>query len=124
MDFWNWFFILLIFIPLTMLWAFALVDVFVQQSFSGVMKALWVIVIIAFPWIGTLVYLIVRPKDSGWWTRGSGVVPEHENVTSATQYTTDSATAELATLAGLHDRGKLTDEEYDAAKRRVIVLSP
>ena len=82
------------------------------------------IVIIVFPWIGTLVYLIVRPKDSGWWTRGRGIVPEHENVTAATQYTTDSATAELATLAGLHDRGKLTDEEYDAAKRRVIVLSP
>ena len=28
-NFWNWFWILFIFIPLTMIWAFALVDVFV-----------------------------------------------------------------------------------------------
>jgi hypothetical protein len=122
-NFSNWFWILFIFIPLTMTWAFALIDVFVRDDLDGWMKAVWVIAIIVLPWLGTLLYLIVRPKGSGWWGRSNGVVPEPD-YNPAAQYTTESAASELSTLADLHDRGKLTDEEFAAAKQRVVVLSP
>lgn len=123
MNFWNWFWILFIFIPLTMLWAFAIVDVFCRDDLGGGLKAVWVIAIILFPWLGILLYVILRPSGMAWWGRSSGVVPEPDT-NPAAQYTRESAASELTKLSDLHDRGKLTDEEFAAAKQRVVVLSP
>jgi hypothetical protein len=63
-TFWEAFFILLIWVPLVMLWAFALVDIFRRNDLRGVSKALWVVVIFVVPWIGVLIYLIARPAEA------------------------------------------------------------
>src|SRR4051812_42469572 len=60
-TFWNVFLLFFLWIPLVMLWFFALFDVFQRQDIHGGAKALWALVILIFPWIGTLVYLIARP---------------------------------------------------------------
>ena len=61
MDFWDVFWILLIFIPLLLVWAFALVDIFKRDDLAGWQVALWVLCVIFLPFIGTLIYLIFRP---------------------------------------------------------------
>ena len=63
-TFWDVFFILLIWVPLIMLWAFALVDIFQRDDIGGGSKALWVAVVILLPFFGTLIYLIARPSES------------------------------------------------------------
>lgn len=62
-TFWNVFFILLIWVPLIMLWVFALADIFQRDDLGGGSKALWVAVVILLPFFGTLIYLISRPAE-------------------------------------------------------------
>jgi hypothetical protein len=62
-SFWEAFFLLLIWLPLVMLWGFALVDIFSRPDLSGGAKALWVVCIFALPWLGVLIYLIARPSE-------------------------------------------------------------
>ena len=59
-TFWETFFLFLIFVPLALIWAFTLLDIFRRDDIGGGSKALWVAVIFLLPFIGTLVYLIVR----------------------------------------------------------------
>jgi len=62
-SFWQAFFLLLIWVPLIMLWAAALVDVFRRPDLSGGLKVLWVVIIFVIPWIGPLIYLATRPRQ-------------------------------------------------------------
>jgi hypothetical protein len=61
-NFWNAFFILLIWVPLVCLWISALVDVMRRPDLGGGSKVLWVLVILCIPWIGVLIYLVARPS--------------------------------------------------------------
>jgi hypothetical protein len=55
--------LLFIFIPLVLLWVFALVDIFGRPDISGWAKAAWLLLIIIIPIIGALVYIGTRPPD-------------------------------------------------------------
>ncbi len=108
-DFWDSFFLFLIFLPLALVWAFALLDIFRRDDIGGGSKALWVAVVIFLPFLGTLIYLIARPR--GVTKEERALIAEVKAQTSAT---------ELQALADLHDRGKLTDAEFAAEKTRVL----
>jgi hypothetical protein len=115
-TFWETFFLILIFLPLALVWAGALFDVFRRDDLRGVSKALWVAAIFLLPFVGTLIYLIARP---------TGVTPEERELIDqanrvAAGSTPEARAFELQALADLHDRGKLTDEEFAAEKARVL----
>lgn len=57
---WASFILLFVFIPLTMLWVFALVDLFVRPDIRW-RKVLWLLFIVFFPLFGAVIYLLVRP---------------------------------------------------------------
>jgi hypothetical protein len=95
MDFWDVFWLLLIFIPLLLVWTFAIVDIFQREDLPGWLKAVWVLVVVVLPFIGTFVYLIFRPRDN----------------------TPDQA---QAILSDLHERGKLSDDDYAAELTRLL----
>ncbi|TML74224.1 MAG: SHOCT domain-containing protein [Actinobacteria bacterium] len=110
-------FLFLIFLPLAMLWGFALVDLFRRDDIGGVSKALWVICVILLPFFGTLVYLVARP--SGATAEERIRLDEASRVFGATSGPSNNM-SELSALADLHDRGKLTDDEFAAEKARVL----
>ena len=114
MDFWDWFFLLLIYIPLVMIWAFALLDIFRRDDLSGLWKAVWVAAVILVPFLGTLAYLIVRPSGV---TAGERALLAEARAPSAAP---GSTAHERQVLSDLHDRGKLTDEEFQREKARVL----
>jgi len=116
-TFWENFFLFLIFLPLAMLWEFALVDLFRRDDIGGVSKALWVICVILLPFFGTLVYLVARP--SGATAEERIRLDEASRVFGATSGPSNNM-SELSALADLHDRGKLTDDEFAAEKARVL----
>jgi len=66
-TFWNVigaaFLILFVFVPLILLWTFALVDLFVRRDIRG-QKVLWLLVIVFIPIFGAITYLLVRPGES------------------------------------------------------------
>lgn len=129
MTFWELFLTLMIFIPLIMLWVFALVDVFQNAALSGAAKALWAIAIVLLPLIGMLIYFIVQ--GSGDANEGAPATrPPAPKRIPATRAPASPATSttpgafdvadQLERLADLRDRGILTDEEFQREKDKLL----
>ena len=55
--------LLFIFIPLVLLWVFALIDLFGRPDLGGWGKAIWLLVIIIIPILGALIYIGTRPQN-------------------------------------------------------------
>lgn len=116
-TFWENFFLFLIFLPLAMVWAFALLDIFRRDDIGGWSKALWVACVILVPFFGTLIYLITRPAGA---TEQERVMLDEQSRDFVAKYSPTSTATELQTLSDLHDRGKLTDDEFAAEKARLL----
>jgi hypothetical protein len=109
-EFWVALIAALIYIPLIMLWAFSLIDIFTRRDLSGWGKAAWVLAIFVLPLIGTLIYIITRPVTEIEISRmGAGVRSEAE---------------ELERLSALEQQGRITPEEYQRMKLRIIGGAP
>jgi hypothetical protein len=112
-TFWETFFLFLLFLPLAMVWAFALIDIFRRDDIGGGSKALWVLCVIVLPFLGTLIYLVMRKP---------GATRQEREVLGAMSRAGSAANgvSALSQLADLHDRGKLTDSEFAAEKARLL----
>ena len=116
MSFWEVFFLLLISVPLMLLWASALLDIFRREDLNGLAKAIWVATVILIPFFGTLVYLVIRPAGVTAQERAALDAADRDLAVRST----DSAAQQLSVLADLESRGKITAEEYAAEKARVL----
>ena len=117
MDFWNSFFLLLIYIPLIMVWGFAVLDIFRRDDIHGGSKALWLVVVIFLPFIGTLIYLIMRQPGSTPEERQALADAQRDYVAHAPA---GSPVEQIKVLSDLHDRGKLSDSEFESEKARIL----
>lgn len=96
-------------------------DLFRDHGMSGWGKAAWIIFLIFLPFLGTLVYLIAR--GSGMQERALAAQQEAQNQIDAYVKETassGSAADELTKLAKLHDDKKLSDEEFERAKAKIV----
>ena len=96
-------------------------DLFRDHGMSGWGKALWIIFLIFLPFLGTLIYLIAR----GHGMRDRAVAQQQEAQKQFDAYVKqtaggDSAADELTKLARLHDEKKLSDEEFERAKAKIV----
>jgi predicted membrane channel-forming protein YqfA (hemolysin III family) len=115
MTFWNFFFLILIYVPLVMLWVFTLVDLARRTDLSGLAKGLWAVAIVLLPLIGMLVYFIVRPEDAEVRLDPAGE-PQPMRTTELSHEKLD----EIEKLAELRDSGALTDEEFSMMKAKIL----
>ncbi|MDH5519384.1 MAG: PLDc N-terminal domain-containing protein [Acidimicrobiia bacterium] len=119
--FWSifWFFLFFMWIMLVFN---ILGDVFRSDDLSGVAKAVWLAFVVFLPYLGVFAYLISRGDKMGM----RGMQRAQEQEAAVRDYIRSAAGAasspadQLASLADLHSAGKLTDAEYEQAKRRVI----
>ena len=90
-------------------------DIFRRDDLSGGAKAGWIILIVVLPFLGILIYMIVRPKmteqDRQMMTQAQEMQRRMEGY---------SAADEVAKLAKLRDEGKITAEEYETMKQRAL----
>ena len=123
--FWTmlWFF-------LWIMWLFLLckviTDIFRDHSLNGWAKAGWLIFCIVLPYLGVLVYVIARGKSMG----ARDVKQARESEAAFQDYIRKTAgtpegggggaTAELARLADLKEKGAITPEEFEKAKAKVL----
>ena len=109
------------------LWIFLLfwiiMDIFRSDDLSGWGKAGWLVFVIILPLLGVLVYLIARGRSMG--ERQARDAEARDQATRA--YIRDAAGSngtsqsdELAKLAGLHDKGVLSDQEFEQAKAKIL----
>lgn len=125
-DFGVWeVFLSMIYFFLIFIWIMLLIqvsmDVFRDQEMSGIVKVLWLIFVIAAPYLGVFVYLIARgPKmaknQMRQATEQQEAMAEYIKATAGTK----SSAEELAHLAELHKSGALSDAEFAAAKAKII----
>jgi ABC-type multidrug transport system fused ATPase/permease subunit len=122
--FWSmlWFFFFLIWI-----WLLIVVfsDIFRSHDMGGWAKALWVIGIIIFPYLGILVYLIAR----GGSMHERAVKQAQAYDQAAQQYIrsvagSGSPSEELEKLNNLKSQGVIDQAEFDRLKAQIVSGSP
>ena len=118
--FWTvlWLFFLFMFI-----WVFvALVsDLFRDQELSGVAKAVWIVVLVLFPLLGSLVYLIVRGGSMAERAarQREAARAEFDSYIRSVAAGGTGPVDDLTRLDQLRANGTLTDAEYDSIRARV-----
>lgn len=103
--FWKAIFLLIFCVPVIVLFAYATWDTIRRPDVRAWVKALWLVAFCILPIVGPLVYLVIRPP---------GTTAQQRALAEGTTTEAD----ELMKLADLHDRGKITDEEYRDMKSR------
>ena len=122
MTFWQVFLVLMIFIPLVMLWIFALVDLFQREDLSGIAKGLWAIAIVLLPLVGMLVYFVLRdPQAPAARDHTTPAVPP---TADTTPLGAADVADQLERLADLRDSSILTDEEFQREKDKLLGSTP
>ncbi|HEY7025205.1 MAG TPA: SHOCT domain-containing protein [Candidatus Limnocylindrales bacterium] len=105
--FYFWFMIIWIFIRI-----FA--DIFHRNDLSGAMKVIWILVLFILPFLGALIYMLMRkPTEQD----RQEMAAAQEMQRRAAGY---SSADEIAKLQQLKDSGALSQEEFDAAKAKAL----
>ena len=61
MDWWEVILFVVVITPIIVLWLGCVLDAITRQDLSGAMKVLWILAVLLFPIVGSLVYILVRP---------------------------------------------------------------
>ena len=97
-------------------------DLFRDHELSGWAKAGWLIFIVVLPYLGLFVYLIVRGK--GMAQRSARQVADDQQAMDEYIRTTagggGGAASEISQAKSLLDSGAITQEEFDALKRKSL----
>jgi hypothetical protein len=95
-------------------------DLFRDHEMGGWGKAIWVVFLIFLPFLTALIYLIAR----GSGMRERAVKEQAEQRKHFDEYIRETAGTskvdELANLAELHDKGKISDAEYEQLKAKLL----
>jgi phospholipase D-like protein len=105
--FWQAVLFVIFVVPVIVLFAYAAWDVIRRHDAGVGQKALWLILFCVLPIAGALIYLVIRPP---------GTTAQQARLADGTE----TAAGQLMALADLHDRGKLTDQEYEHAKAQHV----
>jgi hypothetical protein len=113
-----WFFLFIVWIWL-LISVYA--DIFRSEDLGGWGKALWVLFVFLLPYLGALVYLIVRGGDMH--ARSAAQAQRAQLATE--NYIREvaggvSRADELLKLEQLRDRGVLSSEEFDTQKAKLL----
>jgi Short C-terminal domain/Phospholipase_D-nuclease N-terminal len=115
-----WFFLWIAWIWLLIV---ILMDVFRSDDMGGWGKALWTLFIIFVPFLGVLIYLIARGKGMSERSVQEAVAREkqaQEYIRSVSAGSATSSADELEKLARLRSNGTISEEEFQAAKAKVL----
>ncbi|MEP1932576.1 MAG: SHOCT domain-containing protein [Hoeflea sp.] len=95
-------------------------DIFRSKDLNGFSKAIWIAFVILIPWLGVLVYLIVRGDKMHQHNAEALSKMEAAQRDYVRSVAGVSAADELERLAALKDKGILTEEEFAAQKAKTL----
>jgi putative oligomerization/nucleic acid binding protein/phospholipase D-like protein len=95
-------------------------DIFRSHDIGGGVKALWVVGVILFPYLGVFLYLVVR----GHKMSEHALEAAQRQDAAAKEYIRHAAGSspadELTKLAALKDQGVLDDAEFQRLKAKIV----
>jgi len=107
--------IIFFWITAIMLWFNCFMDLFRRDDLSGVMRVIWIFVLVLIPWFGALIYLIARPKVTASDVQ-SAVRAEAAMGAVAGVSTAD----ELKKLGELKAAGVINDAQFESLKAKLL----
>lgn len=96
-------------------------DIFRSRDLSGGVKTIWVVAVIILPWLGILVYLIVRGggmHERALEQQQAIQKAQHEYIQKVAG--TGTATEQISSAKGLLDSGAITQAEFDQLKSKAL----
>ena len=124
-DFWEvllWSFWFFIWIAAFMVWFRCIFDMFGDHTLSGWGKAGWAVLLIFVPWLGALIYLIVRGRSMG--ERQAAALAQQqaaqEKYIQQVAGTSASPADQVASAKALLDSGAITQAEFDTLKAKAL----
>lgn len=96
-------------------------DLFRDHQLAGGWKAVWIFFLVFIPFLSAFIYLIARGSGMRDRTIKSQTdAKQHFDQYVREQATTASPADELHKLADLHQKGALSDAEFDQAKAKLL----
>lgn len=98
-----------------------IVDIFRSKDLGGGGKAFWALFVVIVPWLGVLVYLVVRGGSMSDRDVAQAVAQEEALQAYIRQAASSVSTAdELSKLASLQSQGVITEAEYAQQKTKLL----
>ena len=114
-DFLVWMFWFYIFFMVIMMFIQIFMDIFRRENLSGWGKAGWIFLLFVLPFIGVLIYVIVRPKNTEQDQRMMAEMQAQQ-----ARVVGGSAVDDIAKAQALLDKGAITQEEFNAIKAKAL----
>ena len=123
MGFWQWFWLLMVtyfFVALLVALFHIVLDLFRDRELSGWWKALWFLILIAFPILGAIAYLAVRGRSMA--ERHAVAAVESRKATESYIQTVaqPNPADQIASAKALLDSGAITQAEFEALKQKAM----
>lgn len=99
-------------------------DLFRDRELGGLAKAVWVILLIVFPLLGSLVYLIARGNGMTKRTLAAREKSVEATQTFIRETAGRNPAQEIATAKSLLDAGAVTPAEYELLKADALAAAP
>lgn len=90
-------------------------DIFRRENLTGWGKAGWIFLIFVFPFIGVLIYMIARPKNT---EQDQRMMAEMQAQQSRMQG--GSAVDDIAKAQALLEKGSISQAEFDRIKAKAL----
>ena len=116
LEFFWWMFMFYLFFMVIWMFISIFADIFRRENLSGWGKAGWILLIFILPFIGILVYVIARPKNT---EQDQRMMAEMQAQQSRMQG--GSAADDIAKAKALLDSGAITQAEFDAIKAKALM---
>ena len=129
MDFWSFFWLLVwsfFFVAYLMILFHIFGDLFRDKELGGFAKVVWVVVLLVFPFLAALVYLIARGHGmaerqmKGAMEMKAAQDEYIRSVAGGGAATSSSPVEQLSRAKALLDSGAITSDEYAALKTKAL----
>jgi hypothetical protein len=127
-NFWDvllWSFWFFIWIAAIMVWVRCIFDMFRDRELSGWGKAGWAVLLIFVPWLGALIYLIVRGRSMGErqmadMARMQAQQEQYIKQVAGSSGGGASAADQIASAKSLLDSGAINQAEFESLKAKAL----
>jgi Na+/proline symporter len=115
LEFFWWMLMFYLFFMVIMLFVRIFADIFHRDNLSGWGKAGWIILLFILPFLGAIIYMIARPKNTEQDQRDMA-----EAQATQARLQGGSALDDIAKAQALLDKNAITQAEFEAIKAKAL----
>jgi hypothetical protein len=115
LNFFWYMFVIYLFMMVIWMFISIFADIFRRENLSGWGKVGWILLIFLVPFLGILIYMIVRPKNTEQDQREMAQAKSAQS-----RMVGGSAVDDIAKAQDLLDKGSISQAEFDSIKAKAL----